>query len=63
MLNVGVHTPETPSVDVDGKSKTASAHSESLKVNDGSKFGMIVIVSFTDVAHAPRTVLTSGLNT
>ena len=49
-------------MDVDGKSKTASAQSESLKVNDGSKFGMIVIVSFTEFAHAPRTVLLSGLN-
>ena len=63
MLKLGVHTPETPSWDVDGKSNTASAHSESLKVNDGSRFGMIVMVSFTEFAHAPRTVLTSGLNT
>lgn len=44
MLKLGVHTPETPSTDVDGKSKTAAAHSESLNVNDGSKFGMIVMV-------------------
>ena len=62
MLKDGVHTPETPSVDVDGKSKTASAQSESLNVNDGSKFGMIVMVSLTEFAHAPRTVLPSGLN-
>ena len=62
MLKLGVQTPETPSTDVDGKSKTASAHSESLKVNDGSKFGMIVMVSLTEFAHAPRTVLLSGLN-
>ena len=62
MLKLGVHTPETPSTDVDGKSKTASAHNESMKVNDGSKLGMIVIVSLTAFAHAPRTVLLSGLN-
>ena len=60
-MKLGVQTPETPSWDVDGKSKTASAHSESLKVNDGSKFGMMVMVSFTELAHAPRTVLLSGL--
>ena len=59
-MKLGVQTPETPSWDVDGKSKTASAHSESLKVNDGSKFGMMVMVSLTEFAHAPRTVLISG---
>lgn len=60
MLKVGVQIPVIPSMETSGKLKTASSHKESAKLKLGERVGMIVIVSFTEFAHAPRTVLLSG---
>ena len=62
LLKVGVQIPVIPSMETSGKLNTASSHKESTKLKLGERVGMIVIVSFTDDAHAPRTVLISGLN-
>ena len=62
LLKVGVQIPVIPSMETSGKLNIASSHKESAKLKLGERVEMIVIVSFTDDAHAQSTVLVSGLN-